>query len=227
MATSMAITIRRRILPPLWIMVRILWFVIATIFTRRISVRKLAGLVPARLRRTCMSETVKLAQRSVKGTIEATNGRGIKLGGSWYDYVPGFKGERLDKESVGQEIELALVDSTTKKGKLAIQAFEVCGTILGETGDDGDAPEEPEVEESDAQPESPDAKPSEAAASEKTLKYAKDLAAKAGLSEEDVETILQARFHKSFDALTQSEASRTIVFFGGYTPDRGRSSKQQ
>ena len=226
MASGKAITIRGRIVRLLWIVVRILWFVITTIFTRRISVRQLAGLVPARFRRTCMSDTVKLAQRSVKGTIEAVNGRGIKLGGSWYDYVPGFKGERLDKESVGQEIELALVESTKKKGKLFIQALEVCGTILGETGDEGETPEEPEVEESEAETETPKANPSDAPASEKTLKYAKDLAEKAGLSEEDVENILQARFHKSFDALTQSEASRTIVFFGGYTPDRGRSNQQ-
>ena len=222
MASGMAITIRRRIFPPLWIVVRILWFVIATIFTRRISVKGLAGLMPACLRRTCMTQSVKSAQRSVKGTIEAVNGRGIKLGGSWYDYVPGFKGERLDKESVGQEIELALVESTKKKGKLFIQALEVCGTILGETGDDGDAPEEPEIDESEPKAEAQEANPSEAAASEKTLKYAQDLAEKAGLSEEDVENILQARFHKSFDALTQGEASRTIVFFGGYLPKPGR-----
>ncbi len=226
MASGMAITIRRRIFPLLWGAVRILWFVIATIFTRRISVRKLAGLVPARLRRTCMSGTVKLAQRSVKGSIERVNGRGIKLGETWYDYELGFKGERLDKESVGQEIELALVESTRKKGKLLIQALEVCGAILGETGDDGETPEEPEAEESATQSEAQDANPSEAAASEKTLKYAKDLAEKAELSEEDVENILQARFRKSFDALTQGEASRTIVFFGGYTPDRGRSNQQ-
>lgn len=160
-----------------------------------------------------MSEIVKSAQRSVKGMIENANGRGIKLGGSWYDYVPGFKGERLDKESVGQEIELALVESTKKKGKLLIQALEVCGAILGDAGDDGDTPEESEVDESEAQPEAPDAQPGKPAASEKTLKYAKYLAEQAGLSEEDVETILQARFHKSFDALTQREASKSIDFF--------------
>jgi hypothetical protein len=226
MASGKAIRIRRRIVRLPWGVARIVWFVIATIFTRRISVRKLAGLVPANLRRTCMSETVKLAQRSVKGSIERVNGRGIKLGETWYDYEPGFKGERLDKESVGQEVELALVESTKEKGNLLIRALEVCGTILGETGDDGETPE-PEAEESATQSEAQDANPSDAPASEKTLKCAKDLAEKAGLSEEDVENILQARFHKSFDDLTQGEASRTIVFFGGYTPDRGRSSNQQ
>lgn len=53
MASGKAITIRGRIVRLLWIVVRILWFVIATILTRRISVRKLAGLVPsfAKLRR--------------------------------------------------------------------------------------------------------------------------------------------------------------------------------
>jgi len=52
MASLTAIIIRRRIRRVAWITVRILWFVIAAILTRRLSVRKLAGLVPARFRRT-------------------------------------------------------------------------------------------------------------------------------------------------------------------------------
>lgn len=197
MAFGWAITIGR------WT-VRMVWWMLVCILTRRISIAKLAGPAPARIKRTCMSETVKSAQMSVKGTIEAVNDRGIKLGGSWYDYVPGFKDERLDKESVGQETELALVESTKKKGKLLIQALQVCGAIIGETGDDGETPE-PAPEETVAQTAPP--------ASEKARKYAQDLAEKAGLSEEDVETILRARFRKSFGDLTQREASKTIDFF--------------
>jgi len=52
MASRKAIIIRRRILRFAWGAIRILWFVIATILTRRVSVSKLAGLVPARFRRT-------------------------------------------------------------------------------------------------------------------------------------------------------------------------------
>jgi len=48
MAPRQAIIIRRRIKRVAWGTVRILWFVIATILTRRLSVRKLAGLVPVR-----------------------------------------------------------------------------------------------------------------------------------------------------------------------------------
>jgi len=52
MTPAQAIIIRRRIRRALWGAVRILWFAIATILTRRLSVRKLAGLLPARCRRT-------------------------------------------------------------------------------------------------------------------------------------------------------------------------------
>ena len=52
MTPGQAIIIRRRIMRALWGAVRILWFVIATILTRRLSVKKLAGLVPVRFWRT-------------------------------------------------------------------------------------------------------------------------------------------------------------------------------
>jgi hypothetical protein len=48
MTPMQAIFRRRRITRALWIAVRILWFGIATILTRRLSVKKLAGLVPVR-----------------------------------------------------------------------------------------------------------------------------------------------------------------------------------
>ena len=52
MTPMQAIIRRRRIRRIVWGAVRILWFVIATILTRRLSVKKLAGLVPVRFRRT-------------------------------------------------------------------------------------------------------------------------------------------------------------------------------
>jgi len=52
MASGKAIIIRRRLVRLAWVAARILWFALAAILTRRVTVRKVAGIVPARFRRT-------------------------------------------------------------------------------------------------------------------------------------------------------------------------------
>lgn len=52
MTPGRAIIIRRRIIRVLWGVARVLGYLVAAIVTRRISVKRVAGLVPARFRRT-------------------------------------------------------------------------------------------------------------------------------------------------------------------------------
>src|SRR2546422_2543137 len=91
-----------------------------------------------------MSDTVKLQSeklQALKGLVEQVNRHGIKIGGTWYDYDRTFEGDKPGKEIVGQEVDLALVDS--KSGKQFIRAFEICGEIVG----DPEGGEEPAQEE--------------------------------------------------------------------------------
>jgi len=217
MTPVQAIIIRRRIWQALWVALRILWFGIAAILTRRLSVKTLAGFVPRRLRSTGMSETAKLQLQSVKGTVEQVNGRGMKVAGEWYDYDRNFKAERPGKEVVGMEVDLAFAQA--KGGRKFIHGFEICGEILGDPEGGGEpAPE--------SAPET--ASPSADCASPKQVEFVKLLTEKAGLTDDDVEQLTDIRFKKAFADLTKREASQTIAFLGGGdNPGRGRSHRQQ
>jgi hypothetical protein len=223
MAPGQATLIRRRIIRLAWGAIRILWFAVATILTRRFSVKTLAGLVPAIFRRTCMSDTVKLDRKSVKGVVEKVNPRGILIGGTWYDYSRSFEGDKPSKEIVGQEVDLALAESKT--GRQFIQAFEVCGEIVGnpEGGDEpADGAQAEGASPGDPSGETP-AKADEPATPNQ-VKYVESLRKETELTDEDLEQLCQIRFKKSFADLTKREASQTIGYLGG-GDSRGRARR--
>jgi hypothetical protein len=171
-----------------------------------------------------MSDTVKLQSeklQAVKGLVEQVNRHGIKIGGTWYDYDRSFEGERPGKDLVGQEVDLALVDS--KSGKQFIRAFEICGEIMGDPeGQDEPAPEA--AQESAAEGPSPSDDP----ATPQQVEYVETLLEKAGLAQDDLAQLSQIRFKKAFADLTKREASRTITYLGGGDfPGRARQARQQ
>lgn len=149
-----------------------------------------------------MSDTVKL--QIVKGVVEKVNPRGIRIGGTWYDFDNSFVGEKPGREIVGQEVELALADS--KDGKQFFRALEVTGEIVGDP-EGGDEP---------AQESAPEgASPGDQPATPQQVEYVKLLTEKAGLTSDDLEQLSQIRFKKAFADLTKREASRTITYLGG------------
>ena len=166
-----------------------------------------------------MSDTVKL--QSVKGKVERVNPRGIMIAGTWYDFNSSFEGDKPGKEIVGQEVDLALVDS--KSGKQFIRAFEVCGEIVGDP-QGGDEPAQESAQESAAEGPSPGDDP----ATPQQVEYVETLLEKAGLAQDDLEQLSQIRFKKAFADLTKREASRTITYLGGGDfPGRARQARQQ
>ncbi len=221
MAPGRAILIRRRIIRLAWGAIRILWFAVAAILTRRFSVKTLAALVApvgafqsALFRRTGMSDTVKLELKSVKGVVEKVNPRGIMVGGTWYDYGRSFEGDRPGTEIVGHEVDLALVES--KSGKPFIRAFEVCGEIVGNPQGGDEPAEGPQTEgASPGQPSGETPPKADEPATPNQVKYVEFLLKKTELTDEDLEQLCQIRFKKSFADLTKREASRTIGYLGG------------
>jgi hypothetical protein len=214
MDPGQAILIRRRITGPLWCAIRILWFAVATILTRRFSVKTLAGLVPAIFGRTSMSNTVKLGPKSVKGVVEKVNPRGIKVGGTWYNFDDSFEGDRPGWGIVGQEVDLAL--TPPKDGRPCIAAFEVCGEIVGNP-EGGDEPAEGTQAEGASPGDSSGETPPKAdeSATPNQVRYVESLLKETGLATDDLDQLSQIRFKKSFADLTKREASQTIGYLGG------------
>jgi|GEM_PF-3738744 len=164
-------------------------------------------------------------RRTVTVTVEKVNRGGLLAEEIWHNYGRIFKGEPIPKDAVGTRVELTEVYSE-KEDKWYIASFRVLSD---------ESPAEPVAAEADDEPEvdatASDAKPGEGQAPRpakpEALKYAEDLALKAGISSETLEQIVQLRFGKAFGSLTVREASQTIEFFDGYRRTGGnRFSKR-
>lgn len=179
--------------------------------------------------------------KTVSGPVEAANRGGVRIAGAWHNYGRTFKGERPDKDAVGRRVELTLVYST-RDGKWFIRSVSTLKESKAPATAKGGAPNKPP-------PSTPESKaadeagllgsdgasepPEESApsaeegrlATPEALKYAEDLALKEGWTSEELNTLVSRRFGKPFSELSPGEASKLIVFFGGYqlTGSRGAS----
>ena len=180
--------------------------------------------------------------RTVTGPVETANRGGVKIAGTWHNYGRTFKGERPGKDAVGRGVELTLVYST-RDDKWFIRSVSIpeetktpaparrgaplkpppstpepkAADEAGLLGPDG-ASDPPDVS-------APSAEEGRLATSE-ALKYAEDLALKEGWTSEELENLVSRRFGKPFSELSPGEASKLIVFFGGYQLTGSRGSTQ-
>jgi len=143
------------------------------------------------------------SEKTIRGVVEAVNRDGFKIGGACVDIEAIFvHSTREDKW---------FVRSVSKAAKPAVKPT----AVKPQPKTDGEADflsqdvADPPAEE----PANPD---DGSLASPEALKYAEDLALKEGWTSEDLEILAVKRFGKSFEKLSGQEASRLIVFFGGY-----------
>jgi hypothetical protein len=178
--------------------------------------------------------------KTVTGPVEAANRGGVKIAGAWHNYGRTFKGERPDKDAVGRRVELTLVYST-RDGKWFIRSVSTPVETKAHAPAKGGAskppsssPEPHEAEEAGLLRQDGDGNPPDESApsgeegrlaTPEALKYSEDLALKEGWTSEELNSLVSRRFGKSFQELSPGEASKLIVFFGGYqlTGSRGAS----
>jgi len=159
--------------------------------------------------------------RTLRGVVTNANKEGVKVGDRWYNYGRTYEGEPLGRDAVSRSVELVLVASK-KDGKSYVRAAKLSNSS---------APEKEAPEQTDPAPDgsilesAPPANGQAAdTASAEALKYASDLAAKAGIATEDLESLVRLRFRKEWSAISRSEASSLIVFLGGFDRSKGRRS---
>jgi hypothetical protein len=187
-------------------------------------------------------------RRTHSGSVENANKSGIKIAGqdAWCDYGYKFKGEKLTKDAAGSPVTLHLVYSK-KDQKWVIESFDLTETQPSRPAPTPveapvhAAPEKPKAEVPSPAPVA--AKAAEPApgsteasglpepvtsgfpASEKQVKYAKDLAQQAGLDPVQVNLICKMRFNKdSLEKLSSPDMKLMIPFLGGY-PKSGNSGR--
>jgi len=180
--------------------------------------------------------------KTVTGPVEAANKGGVKIADTWHNYGRTFKGERPGKDAVGRRVELTLVWST-RDGKWFIRSVSTPEESKTPAPAKGGAPSKPPpsspepqaVEEAgllgqDGESDPPDGSAPSAEvgrlATPEALKYAEDLALKEGWTSEELNSLVSRRFGKSFQELSPGEASKLIVFFGGYQLTGSRGSTQ-
>ena len=177
--------------------------------------------------------------KTLSGPVEAANRGGVKIADAWHNYGRTFRGERLGRDSVGKRIELILVWSATDakwfirtvspaadpkpRGPVRSGSPAKAAPPEPETS----APEEPGLlgPEPDRAPKGSDSPVEEGRlATPEALKYAEDLALKEGWTNEELASLVSRRFGKEYSELAPGEASKLIVFFGGYQLTGNRSS---
>ncbi len=179
--------------------------------------------------------------KTVTGPVEAANRGGVKIADTWHNYGRTFKGERPGKDAVGQRVELTLVWST-RDGKWFIRSVSTPVETKAPAPAKGGAPkplpsrpEPPKAEEAGLLSQDGDSDPPDESApsgeegrlaTPEALKYAENLALKEGWTSEELNSLVSRRFGKSFQELSPGDASKLIVFFGGYQLTGSRSSMQ-
>lgn len=184
-------------------------------------------------------------RKTLSGSVENANKSGVKIAGqdAWCDYGYKFKGEKLTRDAVGSPVTLHLVYSK-KDQKWVIESFdqkEAQPSTPAPTPAEAPvhaAPEKPKAEVPSPAPAaakaaesaapateasgSPEPVTSGFPASEKQVKYAKDLALQVGLDPVQMNLICKTRFKKdSLEKLSSSDMKLMIPFLGGYQKSGG------
>jgi len=147
--------------------------------------------------------------------IEAVNRRGLKAGGTWYDYGTTFEGEKLTAEAVGRTAKLTLVEA--KDGKKYVRSIELRAAAPKPAAAQRELDSVASVPVEESAPVRADGP------SLRALAYGQDLVQKAGLSTEELAEIVRLRFKKELGEIDKGEFSLLITFLGGYQPERKRS----
>jgi hypothetical protein len=176
--------------------------------------------------------------KTVTGPVEAANRGGVKIADAWHNYGRTFRGERLGKDAVGKRMVLILVWST-QDAKWFIRSVTAAAEPKGDVPAKGASSKAPaparETRETEGGLLASEAEPGSSNGSESSddecrlatpeaLKYAEDLALKEGWTNEELASLVSRRFGKPFSELAPGEASKLIVFFGGYQLSGNRAS---
>jgi hypothetical protein len=179
-------------------------------------------------------------RKTLSGSVENANKSGIKIAGqdAWCDYGYKFKGEKLTRDAVSSPVTLHLVYSK-KDQKWVIESFD---QKAAQPSTPAPTPVEAPVHAALEKPKAEVATPAPAAAkaaepaamsteapgspepvtsvfpaSEKQVKYAKDLALQVGLDPVQMNQICTMRFKKdSLEKLSGADMKLMIPFLGGY-----------